>query len=143
MVDLLKKLLHQQQLKKNLLTFLAEMEKNLEIFYVADQRQFITQPFLVQAWETVQAEPMVRKNEAIGVYAAAINEFNRLLKEQKAYEQWYTGDLKNKTQENGRKLHVLKQDLDRKLKGLEAVIIPAGQALEKEMLQLGLLKYEQ
>jgi len=37
-------------------------------------------------------------------------------------------------------LHALKDELDGKIMGLEAVIILAGQDLEREMLQLGLLK---
>jgi len=34
----------------------------------------------------------------------------------------------------------MKHELDLKLKGMEAVIILAGQDLEREMVQLGLLK---
>ena len=143
MVELIKKILNQKKLKNNLLAFLAEMEKNLEIFYVADQRQFITQPFLTKAWAAVESEAVVRKHEAILVYAAAVADLNRLLSQQREYEHWYAGDLKNKTPDNARKLHTLKQDLDRKLKNMEPLIIPAGQALEKEMVQLGLLTYGQ
>src|SRR5690349_3489380 len=135
MVDFLKNLLSGQRLRKQLLNLLAEMEKNLEIFYVADQRQFITRPFLTQAWEQISQEALVRQHEAILVYAAAIADFNRLLKEHREYEQWYASDLKNKTPENGRKLHILKQAVDQKLKSLEAVIVPAGQALERQLLQ--------
>ena len=34
----------------------------------------------------------------------------------------------------------MKQELDEKLRAMEAVIIPAGQDLEREMVRLGLLK---
>ena len=35
-----------EQLRKDLFDFLAELEKNLEFYYVMDQRQFITHGFL-------------------------------------------------------------------------------------------------
>ena len=127
-------------MKNNLFAFLSEMEKNLEIFYVMDQRQFITQDFLADTWVLVKDLELVKKHESIAVYVHAVKEFNRLFKEFKAYEQWYASDMKNKTQENGRKLHAMKHDLDQRLKGMEAIIIPAGQDMEREMVQLGLLK---
>ncbi|MBI4308909.1 MAG: hypothetical protein HY591_01110 [Candidatus Omnitrophica bacterium] len=116
------------------------MEKNLEIFFVMDQRQFITGKFLTQAWEQVQGEAIIRKHESILVYAGAAEDINRLIKEHKEFEQWYAADMTRKTPDNARKLRGMKNDLDKKLRTMEAVIIIAGQALEKEMLQLGLLK---
>jgi hypothetical protein len=142
MIDTIKKIMQRQQLKKDLLAFLAETEKNLELFYVIDQRQFTTQGFALQSWEAVKNEEVIKKHEAIAVYIRELAEFNRLFKEHKEYEQWYVSDITNKTPENARKLHGMKHDLDQKLKGLEAVIILAGQALELEMVQLGFLKYE-
>ena len=128
------------RLKKDLLAFLAEMEKNLELFYVMDQRQFILGGFSTDAWGPVRDTDIVRKHEPIRLYNSAVEEFNRLFKEHKEYETWYASDMNNKTQDNAKKLHGMKQDLDRRLKGMEAVIILAGQALEKEMLAMGLLK---
>ena len=132
--------LQQRQLKKDLLAFLAEMDKNLELFYVMDQRQFILDGFLNNAWDPVRDTAIVKKHEPTRMYAKAVEEFNNVVKEYKQYEAWYASDLKNKTQDNAKKLHGMKQDLDSRLKGMEAVIIPAGQALEKEMLALGILK---
>jgi len=80
------------------------------------------------------------KYESISQYAKSILDFNEALKVHKEYEAWYIGDINNKTPENSRKLHALKHDMDSKLKGMEAVIILAGQDLEREMLKLGLLK---
>jgi hypothetical protein len=128
------------QLRKVLFDFLAELEKNLETFYVMDQRQFITHGFLTDAWPLVRDLDIIKRHETIVKYAAAMEDFNRALKAHKEYEVWYSGDINNKTPENARKLHALKDELDRKLWSLEAVIIPAGQDLEREMLQLGLLK---
>ena len=70
----------------------------------------------------------------------AVEDFNHSFKVYKEYEAWYTGDIEHKNHENARKLHALKDELDQKFEGMEALIIPAGQALEREMLQLGLLK---
>ena len=140
MFSIFKKRSADEQLRKELFDLLAEMEKNLEFFYVMDQRQFITQGFLTDIWPRVKEVDIIKRHESIVKYARATEDFNLSLKAHKEYEAWYTGDAKNKTPENGRKLHAMKHELDQKLKSLEALIIFAGQDLEREMLQLGLLK---
>jgi hypothetical protein len=140
MFSIFKKNSGDDQLRNNLFDFLAEMERNLELFFVMDQRQFITSGFLTDIWPMVKDMDIIKRHETIAVYARAMEDFNHSLKVYKEYETWYTGDVKNKTPEGGRKLHALKAELDQKLKGMEAVIIPAGQDLEREMLKLGLLK---
>jgi len=128
------------KLKKNLFDFLSEMEKNMEYFYVMDQRQFITHGFLTEMWPRVKDIDILKKHQTIIRYAQAIQDFNQALKTHKDYEGWYTSDTNNKTPDNARKLHALKAELDQQLKVMEAIIIPAGQDLEREMLKLGLLK---
>ena len=140
MTGFVRKITDARRLKRNLLAFLAEMEKNLEIFYVMDQRQFVTGEFLTVAWDQVKDETFIKKHAAILVYIQAIEDINRMLKEHKEFEQWYASDMGNKTPDNARALHGMKNDLDKKLKTMEAVIIPAGQTLEREMLHLGLIK---
>ena len=140
MFSLFKKEPANEQLRKDLFDFLAEMEKNLEFYYVMDQRQFITHGFLIDVWPRVQGMDIIKRHEGIAKYAWAIEEFNQALKDHKDYENWYVADLQHKSPENARKLHALKHGLDLKLKGMEAVIILAGQDLEREMLSLGLLK---
>ena len=130
----------EEPLKKNLFDFLAEMEKNLELFYVMDQRQFITTGFLTDLCFLVKEIDIIKRHESIVTYAKSMEDFNRSYKAYKDYEIWYTTDVKNKTPDNARKLHALKNELDLKLRSLEAVIILAGQDLEREMLKLGLLK---
>ena len=129
-----------EQLRKKLFDLLAEMEKNLEFFYVMDQRQFVTHGFLTDMCPVVQGMDIIKKHKTIDDYAKAIQDFNHSLKTHKDYEAWYISDTNNKTPENARKLHALKAELDLKLKGMEAVIILAGQDLEREMVQMGLLK---
>ena len=140
MFSFLKKNSKEEQLKKDLFDFLAEMEKNLELFFVMDQRQFITHGFVTGMWSKVGEIDFIKKHEAIVVYAKAVVDFNEALLKYKEYEAWYTGDVNNKSPENARKLHAMKNELDLKLRGMEAIIIPAGQDLEREMLRLGLLK---
>ena len=126
-------------LRKQLLTFLGEMEKNLEAYYVMEQRQFITAGFLMQCWPQVQDLDIIKRQEAIKAYASSLLDFNKALQEYKSYEQWYTSDVRHKDPENAKKLHGLKNTLDHKLKTLEAIIVPAGQALERELLNLGFI----
>ena len=140
MFSIFKKTSKDEQIRKSLFDFLAEMEKNLELFFVMDQRQFIISGFLTDTWPQVKELDIIKAHGSIVSYAWAMEDFNNSLNAYKEYEIWYTGDVKNKTPEGGRKLHALKHELDQKLKNLEAVIILAGQDLEREMLKLGLLK---
>jgi hypothetical protein len=49
--------------------------------------------------------------------------------------------MKNKTSDNAKKLHAFKHGLDAKVKSMEAIIITAGQSLEKELLNLGFITH--
>jgi hypothetical protein len=126
-------------LRTKLLNFLAEMEKNLEIYYVMDQRQFITTGFLMDNWARVKEVDFIKRQEYISAYAESLVTFNTAFEEQKAFEKWYSSDINHKTQENAKKLHALKHDLTERIKVLEPIIILAGQALEKELLNLGFI----
>jgi len=112
----------------------------MELFYVMDQRQFITSGFVTDTWPKVKDLEIIKRHESIAMYARATEDFNNSLKAFKEYEAWYTGDINHKTPENAKKLHAQKHELDMKLRAYESVIIPAGQDLEREMLKLGLLK---
>ena len=97
MIPLIQNIQQKHQLKKTLFAFLAEMEKNLETFYVIDQRQFITYGFSMGAWADVKELSYIKKHESISVYARALEEFNALYKAHKEFEQWYSTDLERKT----------------------------------------------
>ncbi len=127
-------------MKKQLIDFLNEMDKNLELFYVMDQRQFILGGFSDQQWERVKDLGPIKSYESITLYIEAIKDFNQSWLDFKKYEQWYTGDIQHKNQDNAKKLHAMKHELDLKLKAMEAKIIPAGQDLERELLKLGFIK---
>ncbi len=140
MLSAFKKFRQEWQLRRNLRAYWLEMEKNLELFYVMEQRQFITETFKLDAWALVKDVDLVKRHESIVICAKSIEDFNKANKDYKDFETWYTSDIVHKTPDNARKLHHLKHELDMKLKGMEAIIIPAGQALEKEMVNLGHLK---
>ena len=140
MFSFLKKNSINEKVRKDLFDFLEEMEKNLESFYVMDQRQFITHGYLTETWGQVKEMDIIKRHESLGLYARAMEDFNQSLKAHKEFEAWYIEDPTHKTPDNAKKLHAMKHELDVKLQGLEKVIIAAGQDLEREMLQLGLLK---
>jgi hypothetical protein len=141
MLDMIQSWRSKHALKKQLLTFLDEMEQNLEIYYVTDQRQFMTGGFIMAAWDKVKNIEVIQRHESIKIYATTLLDFNKSYKEFKEYEQWYSSDMNNKSTENAKKLHALKAELDLNLKTLEAIIIPAGQALEQELLNLGFISH--
>lgn len=141
MLSAIKKFRQEWALHRLVRSFWVEMEKNLELFYVMDQRQFITETYRMEAWGQVKELELIKKHSSILLYAVKLEEFNRHYKEYKDYEAWYTSDIQNKNPENARKLHHLKHELDLRLKPLEGIIIPAGQDLEKEMLSLGIIKH--
>jgi predicted MPP superfamily phosphohydrolase len=129
----------QKSLKKQLLALLDEMEKNLEIYYVMDQRQFIIDGYDMKQWEYCKDLAIVKKHEAIKVYGSALAAFNQAHQEHKEYEQWFSSNLDHKTNDNAKKLHDMKNGVVARIKTLEAIIIPAGQTLEKELLNLGFI----
>lgn len=132
---------YKRRLRKSLLGLLDEMEKNLETYYVIDQRQFIVNGFLMHEWERCKDIDLLKKHEAISVYAATLSGFNSAFDEQRSYEQWYTSNMEHKTPDNAKKLHALKNSLMERVKTLEPVIISAGQVLEKELLNLGFITH--
>lgn len=132
---------NEKSLKEKLLAFLAEMERNLETYYVMDQRQFITHGFEMLMWEQVKDLDVVKRHTALLAYGETLAEFNRAFNEHKDFERWYSSNMDHKTQENSKKLHMLKHDLDKRVKMLEPILIMAGQALEKELLNLGFISH--
>ncbi len=140
MLAAVKQWYNDHKMKHHLLEFLDEMEKNLETFYVMDQRQFITAGFKRSAYESVQGFDFINKSDAIKKYITTIDDFNKSFDAYKEFEQWYTSNTDHKTPDNAKKLHALKNSVDEKLKGMDAVIIPAGQDLEREMLKLRIIR---
>ena len=130
---------NKKNIRKNLLGFLSEIEKNLEIYYVMDQRQFITSCYLMDKWQQVKDFDILKVHPEIKLYVDCLVDFNKAYEEYKVYEQWYSSDMKNKNNENAKKLHALKDSLQVKIKTFEGIIIAAGQALERELLNLGFI----
>ena len=139
MLEFLKSWQGKHSFKNNLLEFLDEIEKNLEIYYVMDQRQFVTNCFLLDKWQKVKDLEVLKTHQDIKKYAEALMDFNKAYEDYKSYEQWYSSDMKNKNSENAKQLHTLKDSLQIKIKSFEAIIITAGQSLERELLNLGFI----
>ena len=127
-------------MKKVLMPFYEELTKNLEIFYVMDQRQFIDMEFQFVRWQQARSVMDFGFARQILDYAKELEDFNRSYRDFKEYERWYASDLKNKSPENARKLHEQKHALEQRLKQMDKVIISAGEQLELKLLELKFIK---
>lgn len=123
-----------------LMRFYEELKKNLELYHVHDQRQFIDKEFKVEEWGKVRSAEVLRGTDKIQFYGNAIESFNQFFRTFREYEKWYAGDMANKTKENAQKLHTQRSELDEQLKGLYPVICQAGEQLEYKLIDLGLIK---
>ena len=140
MFSRIKKYYEEQQLKRLLLPFYAEIKANLERYYVMDQRQFIDGGFQTERWEQVKSHNGVHFSLTMTRYTQAMQEFNQMFSAFKEFERWYAADLLNKTPENAKKLHTQKAELDRRLKKLDELIIPAGEELERVLIDKKIIK---
>ena len=129
-----------RRVQRLLLAFYDEIKKNLERFYVMDQRQFIDGGFQDTCWQGIKSDHEFNFSPKITYYGSAIEAFNQAFADFKEHERWYSADLKNKTPENAKKLHSQKHELDLKLKKMDDVIIPAGEELEKFLIEQGIIK---
>ena len=116
MFSIFKKNTNSGQSRKDLFDFLAELVKNLEFFYVMDQRQFIESNFEMKAWHKAQQVQDFSFDERLKHYAYIMEEFNKSYAAFKEFERWYASDLKNKTPENAKVLHTQKQELEKRIK---------------------------
>lgn len=140
MLGVLKALTPQGRQAKALMDFYGELKKNLEIFHVMDQRQFIDMEFLLQEWQKARSADWAKPFDKVHLYGRLIEEFNSFYRGFKEYEKWYTADMNNKTRENAEKLHTQRNELDDKLKNLYPVICRAGEQVEYKLIEMGLLK---
>ncbi len=123
-----------------LMRFYEELKKNLELYHVHDQRQFIDKEFKTDEWAKAKSLETLQGADKIQLYGNVIEDFNRFFRTFRDFEKWYAADMANKTQENAQKLHTQRAELDEKLKGLYPVICQAGEQLEYKLIDLGLIK---
>jgi hypothetical protein len=140
MFDLLKGLTRQGRDNKTLMHFYEELKKNLELFYVMDQRQFIDMEFRSTAWAKIKTMEAIAAYPKVQAYGASIEDFNAFYCRFKEFEKWYAADMANKTKENAQKLHTQRSELEAKLKTMYPVICSAGEELEYKLIELGLIK---
>ncbi|NTV29652.1 MAG: hypothetical protein HGA80_06190 [Candidatus Omnitrophica bacterium] len=119
---------------KNLLLALwDEANRNLERYYVVEQRNFITEPFDSEALDEARLLGGVKFQAELTAYASAIRDFNVALQDVKAFEGVYASGIDHKTRENAEILHAKKEALDEQFKRLYPVIVAAQKVL-REML---------
>jgi hypothetical protein len=140
MLGLFKRFTPQGRSGRVLMPFYDELKKNLEIYHVMDQRQFIDIEFKTDVWQNVRASEVLKPLQEVQVYGRSVEEFNQCYRSFKDYEKWYAADLSNKTKDNSQKLHAQRNGLDEKLKALYSIICRAGEQIEYKLIELGLIK---
>ncbi len=140
MLGLFKSWTPQGKETKALMGIYAELKKNLEIFHVMDQRQFIDMEFRLQQWQKVRSCDWAGSFDKVHLYGQAVEDFNGFYRDFKSFEKWYAADMSNKTRENAQKLHTQRSELEGKLKALYPVICSAGAQVEYKLIDLGLVK---
>jgi hypothetical protein len=128
------------RLKKTLLPFYQEVRRNLEIYYVMDQRQFFDQTFHLEAWGNIREVPDLTITDRTRTYAERLESFNEAFREYRDYEEWFNADPERKTRDNSAVFHKKKQAVTEAFKGLGALIKDVFEHLEKTLEKIGLLK---
>ncbi len=137
-MNLIQRFQSQRQLKKNWLEFYAEVNKNLEAYYVMfqlDRLRF----FNLDVWQRVKSDLDISMTTDVLRYAEILEDYNQTLKIFKDYESWYSSDIKNKIPDNGRILHAKKNAAQEKFQGLENVIKSAQQSLQRRLADLKII----
>lgn len=140
MLGLLKSFTAQGRQGKVLMPFYDELKKNLEIYHVMDQRQFIDLEFKTNVWQKIKSTDAIHSFEKVCLYGQKIEEFNQFYRNFKEFEKWYASDMTNKTRENAQKLHDQRSQLESHIKEIYPVICRAGEQIEYKLIALGLIK---
>jgi len=127
------------QEKRLLLQFRAEIDKNLEQYYVMFQINRL-RFFKMDCWEQVRRQTGLFLDGKIGEYTESLSAYNAALREFKEFESWYTGDSSRKTRDNGIKLHDKKKNAQQRFSGLETAIKGAQSALKEYLRKAGIEK---
>ena len=110
---------------------LSEIKLNLEQAHVFDQRQFISTPFDLKAWELHRHSFQINADLPLFEYSAALDKFNLALTNLTTYQSFYSGSLENKSRENAEVLHAKKEIVDDLARGLKPLIIRADDHLHR------------
>lgn len=112
-----------------------EANRNLERYYVVEQRQFITEAFDIEAWEDARMFSDLTFSDILSTYAAAIADFNAALKDVKEFEEVYSSSIDRKTRENAEVLHGKKEILEEKFQKLRPMIVSAQKSLREILVK--------
>lgn len=118
--------------KKNSLFYLfEEVTCNLELYYVVDQRQFISGPFEDSLLAVAQEHPLVRSSMPVRDYAQTIRMFNTFFSDVRAFEQKYLSFDEHRTRENAQILHEKKEKLQKQFEDSRACVLAAQKELRR------------
>ncbi len=109
--------------------FYAEVAKNLESYYVMDQREYF-RPFRMEAWRTAGTIPALERSDAVREYVESLKAYNEDLAGMEEFERWYSSDVNNRTRENARILHDKKTAIAQRFPSFEGIIKKAKKAVE-------------
>lgn len=133
-IPVVRNLFRQKSLRKNFLFLLwQEISRNVERYYIVDQRQFISEPFEMDAWKEARDFTSVRFPAAVVEYVAAVESFNKAFLEMKEFEETYLSSVEYKTRANAEILHARKEELQKKFDFLRPLIFTAQKAM-REMI---------
>ena len=135
----LKDIRKKREERKLLLMFYSELAKNLETFYVHDQRGTLGR-FGLEVWIVVKQNLGIILDEKIIICQTALDRYNAIFDDFIKYEQWYISDIKNKTTENSRQLHEKKQHLKEEFQGLLPIIKTALEQFKNQLIALNFIQ---
>jgi hypothetical protein len=129
MPGIIKDFLAGLQEKKARQALAREIAKNLESCYVMQQLGR-HHGFKLDTWLRLRKSAPKLPIEVVR-YGQRLQEFNQALDAAQDFERWYLGDLSRRNLDNAHKLHDLKEMVQEKFIGLEAVIKLAQYYLNK------------
>jgi hypothetical protein len=99
--------------ERSLLAFWDEINRNLEKYYVVEQRQFIADPFESEVFDRLEARLAEIFSGEFTDYGMAVRAFNQEYLAVKAYEAFYASSADRKTREHALVLHEKQEALER------------------------------
>lgn len=127
----IRRLFRQPARKNGLFSFFQEVTRNLELYYVVDQRQFISAPFEDEHLAVAFEYPVIRSSTSVRDYAHAVRTFNAFFSDVRTFEQKYLSFDEHRTKENAQILHEKKEKLQQQFESSRAFILAAQLELRR------------
>ena len=129
----------EKERRKQLIAFYREVSKNWESYHVMFQqnRYFL---FKEEAYRAASSDQELMQIPEIIRYRELTDRFNKVLTTFKDFESWYVADMDHKTQENGQKLHGLKEEVRKNFLNIDQPMKQAQIRLEQIMRKMKIIK---